>query len=156
MNNINTKNKKNYHTTSPNLLIEWTSSHTPYHMRAGSNFNMGQIFNLQTSTRLKFSTPRIMESFGFYSLERKVLLWWLSILFLPAKKKKTSTLLHTLLLKTSNNVFGGQILPLVAKWNPVRLIQRIFVGKMRQTKFLPYLDNKFKASTKLPKYSSIV
>lgn len=109
---------------------------------------------VQTSTWLKFSTPKIMESSGFYSLERKVLLWWLSILFL-LPKKKTLTLLHTLLLKTSNNVFGGQILPLVAKRNPVWLMQRIFVGKMHQSKFLPYLDNKFKASTKLPKYSSL-
>jgi hypothetical protein len=34
-------------------------------------------------------------------------------------------------------------------------MQRIFVGKMHQSKFLPYLDNEFKASTKLPKYSSL-
>jgi hypothetical protein len=31
-----------------------------------------------------------------------------------AAKKSTSTLLHTLLLKTNNNVFGGQILRLVS------------------------------------------
>jgi hypothetical protein len=45
-------------------------------MGAGSKLQHGSNFQpSKTSTpRLKFSTPEIMESFGFYSLERKVLL----------------------------------------------------------------------------------